>query len=145
MLLRKSTESEIEELTDISKRAFDTDVTVGGQENDGPPDYDSTLWHRQMMEEGHLFTYLTDEGKIVGGAVLFGEEELYVGRIFISPSFFRCGYGRKLMEDIEKQFSPKLVKLDTPVWNVRTNSFYKKCAYTETHRDADSVYYEKKL
>ena len=47
------------------------------------------------------------------------------------------------MEEIEKKFDAEKIKLDTPVWNVRTNRFYQKCGYTETGRDDESVYYEK--
>ena len=31
-----------------------------------------------------------------------------------------------------------------PIWNERTNRFYKKCGYTEIGRDDESVYYEKR-
>ena len=81
MILQKSKYSDVEELTRISTRAFDTDSLVGGPENDGPPGYNSEEWHIKMIEENHLYTCLSDENTIVGGAVLFGKEELYVGRI----------------------------------------------------------------
>lgn len=146
MRLRESTLDDINELVDISKAAFDTDITVGGRENDGPPDYDSTSWHTQMFGEGHLFTYTDENDVIVGGAVLFSEESsLYVGRIFISPKNFGCGLGMSLMEEIENKFmNAKVIKLDTPIWNIRTNKFYKKCGYIETARDQETVYFEKK-
>ena len=34
--------------------------------------------------------------------------------------------------------------LDTPIWNVRTNAFYRKLGYTEVRRDNEFVYYEKR-
>lgn len=145
MILRKSKKDEIDKLVGISKAAFSTDAAVGGKENDGPPGYDSIEWHKQMLMEGHLYTYLKEDGEIVGGAILFdGEDGLYIGRIFIHPRYFRCGYGMKLMENIENAFrNSKVVKLDTPVWNVRTYNFYRKCGYIETSRDEGSVYFEK--
>jgi len=39
----------------------------------------------------------------------------------------------------------KQEKLDTPIWNERTNQFYKKFGYTEIGRDNESVYYEKQM
>ena len=39
MILRKATENEIDHLVEISKAAFDTDVTVGGEAPGGPPGY----------------------------------------------------------------------------------------------------------
>ena len=35
----------------------------------------------------------------------------------------------------EELFHSKIIKLDTPIWNERTNRFYKKCGYTEIGRD----------
>lgn len=145
MILRKSTKKDIKELTRISKEAFDSDVQVGGMEIGGPPDYDSEEWHMDMMKQNHLYTYTCDDKTIVGGAVLFGSEKLFVGRIFIAPEHFRKGYGMSLMQDIERILSPKTINLDTPVWNERTNRFYKKCGYRETGRDSESVYYEKQM
>ena len=147
MELRKTREEEVNILTKISKAAFHTDINVGGKENDGPLGYDSIKWHNKMQLEGHLYTYINDNNEIVGGAVLFEEErKLYVGRIFINPIFFRKGLGKKLMKDIEKKFQGiSKINLDTPVWNVRTNSFYIKCGYVEIRKDNESVYYEKRL
>lgn len=145
MFLRKSTINDIKELTAISIKAFDSDIEVGGKEAGGPPDYDSENWHREMMEQDHLYTFLNGDGIIVGGAVLFVEEELFIGRIFIDPGYFRQGYGMKLMTEIEGLFASKTIKLDTPTWNERTNRFYRKCGYTEIGRDDESVFYEKQM
>lgn len=97
-----------------------------------------------MFEEGHLYTYMQKDGKIIGGAILF-EGELYVGRIFINPEYFGQGYGIQLMGEIERYFpNVYVIRLDTPIWNVRTNRFYRKCGYKQTGKDIESVYYEKR-
>ena len=80
MFLRKSTINDIKELTAISIKAFDSDIQVGGKEAGGPPDYDSESWYRKMMEQNHLYTFWNIDECIVGDAVLFGAEELFVGR-----------------------------------------------------------------
>ena len=88
---------------------------------------------------------LVDDGLIVGGAVLFlDNEKLNISRIFIGPENHRKGYGVFMMQEIEALYP--LVKeytLDTPIWNIRTNSFYTKMGYTEVRRDNDFIYYAK--
>ena len=145
MILRQAVASEILQLTGISKAAFDTDHLVGSTQAGGPPGYDSPLWHEQMLNRGNLYTAFS-EGNIVGGAILFPDQankELYIGRIFVDPAYFRNGYGTALMRQIEAMFEGFIYKLDTPVWNVRTNRFYTKLGYREAGRDAETVYYHK--
>ena len=138
----------IERIVAISKAAFDSDINVGASKAGGPPDYDSIPWHIQMKNEGHLLQVVVD-GEIVGGAILFVDkdrETLYIGRIFIDPLHYRKGYGLSLMKLVEA-FYPgiKKIKLDTPLWNVRTNAFYTKLGYSEVKRDKEFAYYQKEL
>ena len=56
------------------------------------------------------------------------------------------GLGIILMNKIEEYYKDVVkINLDTPVWNIRTNSFYKKCGYIETKKDEEMVYYEKSI
>lgn len=133
-------------LTGISKRSFDSDIEVGAPSKEGPPGYMSVPFHTKMARQGHLYK-LTDNGLIVGGALLFPQDDvLNVGRIFVAPEHFRKGYGIFIMQESEKMFPEvKEFTLDTPVWNVRTNSFYTKLGYKEVKRDKEFVFYSKKL
>ena len=138
----------IERIVAISKAAFDSDINVGASKAGGPPDYDSIPWHIQMKNEGHLLQVVVD-GEIVGGAILFvniDRKTLYIGRIFIDPLHYRKGYGLSLMKLVEA-FYPgiKKIKLDIPLWNVRTNAFYTKLGYSEVKRDKEFAYYQKEL
>ena len=147
MILRISKKEDIPELTRISKAAFDTDGLVGGTEFGGPPNYDSLDWYENMMDEEHLYTAISEE-EIIGGAVLFPDadsNEIYIGRVFVDPAHFCKGYGIAIMEQIEKMYPGFLCKLDTPVWNIRTNRFYIKLEYQETGRDEETVYYQKQV
>ena len=151
MILMKLEHAElkhIERIVAISKRAFETDTEVGGAIGDCPPEYDSVAWHEQMRNEGHLLQAVVD-GEIVGGAILFVDkdgETLYIGRIFIDPVYHRKRYGLSLMKMVESYyFGIKKIKLDTPLWNVRTNAFYRKLGYCEVKRDEGFSYYEKEL
>ena len=148
MKLENAELKHIERIVAISKAAFDSDINVGARDADRPPDYDSVPWHIQMKNEGHLLQAVV-AGEIVGGAILFADkdgETLYIGRIFIDPVHYRKGYGLTLMKLVET-FYPgiKRIKLDTPLWNVRTNAFYTKLGYCEVKRDKEFVYYQKEL
>ena len=142
--LLKAGTSDALTLNGISKRAFDSDILIGAPSPGGPPGYMSVPFHTKMARQGHLYK-LTDEGLIVGGAILFLKEDvLNIGRIFVAPEHFRKGYGIFMMREIETMFPQvKEFTLDTPAWNIRTNSLYTKLGYTETKRDDDFVYYSK--
>ena len=147
MEFRLAKPEEVENLVKISKAAFDTDIEVGAISVGGPPDYDNLKWHLDMQKAGNLYIAL-HEGTIIGCALLFPDEKekgvIYIGRIFVDPQYYRKGFGMSLMNAIE-QLSPnlKIFRLETPVWNVRTNAFYPKCGYAEVFRDQESVYYQK--
>lgn len=131
-------------LTGISKRSFETDVSVGGPSKGGPPGYMSVPFHTKMARMKHLYK-LTDNGLIVGGAILsLKEDTLNIERIFIAPEYFRKGYGLFMMGEIEGRFTNvKKFMLDTPDWNVRTNAFYKRLGYKELRWGKGLVYYVK--
>ena len=141
----KASTSDALTLNGISKRSFDSDALIGGPPSGGPPGYMSVPFHTKMARQGHLYK-LTEDGLIVGGAILFLEDDvLNVGRIFIAPEHFRKGYGQFLMREIENMFPEvKEFTLDTPIWNVRTNAFYSKLGYREIKRDKEFVFYSKR-
>ena len=148
MKLVKAERTQLEKIVAISKSAFETDVTVGGAVGDCPPEYDSLIWHEQMLNEGHLFQAIVGDA-VIGGAILFlseNKESLYVGRIFVDSTHHKKGYGIVLMELVEKAYpNVKKLNLDTPIWNNRTNSFYKKLGYMELKQEDGFVYYRKNL
>ena len=133
-------------LVGISKHAFESDVEVGASELCGPPGYKSLSFYTKMARMNCLYKLIDDDGLTVGGAVLFvKDDEMNVGRIFVSPEYFRKGYGIFMMQQIEAMFPEvQIFTLDTPIWNIRTNEFYQKLGYTEVRRDSDFVYYEKR-
>ena len=140
----KASTSDALTLTGISKRSFDSDVLIGAPSSSGPPGYMSVPFHTKMARQGNLYK-LTDEGLIVGGAVLFLKNDiLNVGRIFVAPEHFHKGYGKFIMQEVENLFPEvKEFTLDTPVWNVMTNTFYSKLGYKEIKRDKEFVFYSK--
>lgn len=139
-------ENRIKTIVDMSVRAFETDVNVGGAKGDCPPEYDSVEWHKQMAREGHLYQAMIGND-VVGAAIVFPDEtnnSVYIGRIFIDSIHHRKGYGIQLMECIEKNYqSAAEFNLDTPSWNVRTNSFYGKLGYQIIKEEDGFVFYRK--
>lgn len=133
-------------INSISKRSFDSDVMVGSPSVGGPPGYMSVPFHTKMARTNHLYK-LTEDGLIVGGAIIFPDgEKLDIGRIFVSPEYYRKGFGMFMMQKIEAMYPEvKEFYLDTPIWNVRTNRFYKKLGYTEYKRDDELIYYVKRI
>ena len=139
-------EKQVKTIVDMSVRAFETDVNVGGTKGDCPPGYDSVEWHKQMAQEGHLYQAMIGKD-IVGAAVIFSDETkntVYIGRIFIDSIYHRKGYGTHLMECIEKNYPfAEEFNLDTPSWNVRTNAFYEKLGYQIIKEEDGFVFYRK--
>ena len=148
MKLEKAEKVHLEKIVAMSKRAFETDIEVGGTIGDYPPEYDSVTWHEQMLDEGHLFQAVVDD-ELIGGAILFlseNKESLYIGRIFVDSLHHKKGYGISLMNLVENLYSDvKEINLDTPIWNIRTNSFYKKLGYIEIKQEDGFVFYQKNV
>ena len=145
IIFSKASTSDALTLNGISRRAFDSDILVGASSIGGPPGYKSLPFHTKLAKSNHLFK-LVDNGLIIGGAILFlDKEKLNIGRIFISPENHRKGYGVFMMQEIEALYPMvKEFTLNTPIWNIRTKSFYKKLGYNEVRHDKEFVYYSKK-
>lgn len=147
MHIVKAEADQIEKIVDMSVRAFETDVTVGGAKGDCPPEFDSVEWHKQMVQEGHLYQAMIGED-LVGAAILFPDEvknSVYIGRIFIDSIHHRKGCGIRLMECVEKNFPfAAEFNLDTPSWNERTNTFYKRLGYRIIKVEDGFVFYQKR-
>ena len=148
MRIVKAEEKQVSKIVDISIRAFETDVDVGGAKGDCPPGFDSVEWHGQMAQEGHLYAAMIGDD-LVGAAIVFPDEKsqsVYVGRIFIDSLYHRKGYGTRLMECIEKIFTwATEFNLDTPLWNKRTNAFYQGLGYRLIKAEDGFNFYQKKV
>ena len=69
MYIIKAEAEQIEKIVNMSVRAFETDVNVGGVKGDCPPEYDSVEWHKQMAREGRLYQAMI--GKDLVGLPLY--------------------------------------------------------------------------
>ena len=146
MHIVKAEEKQVANIVDISIRAFETDVNVGGTKGDCPPGFDSVEWHEQMAQEGHLYAAMIGDD-LVGAAIVFPDEKtksVYVGRVFTDSMYHRKGYGTRLMDSIEKFFPwANEFNLDTPCWNKRTNAFYQGIGYRVIKTEDGFNFYQK--
>ena len=147
MYIVKAEAKQVEQIVNMSSRAFETDANVGGKKGEYPPEFDSIEWHKQMAREGHLYQAMIEK-KLVGAAILFPDEtekSVNIGRIFIDSVHHRKGYGTCLMDCIEKHFPwAAEFHLDTPCWNKRTNAFYKKLGYRSIKVEDGFIFYQKR-
>jgi len=148
MRLTTANINQIGNIVRMSKAAFESDISVGGKCGDYPPEYDSMEWHLEMAEKGHLYQAMVGD-LIIGAAILFYNEEsknLYVGRIFVDTLYHGKGYGIDLMKCVENVYTDvNEIFLNTPLWNIRTNSFYKKLGYIEVKKEDGFCFYQKKI
>ena len=147
MYIVKAEANQVEKIVDMSIRAFETDVNVGGAEGDCPPEFDSVEWHKQMALEGHLYQAMIGK-ELVGAAILFPDDtknSVYIGRIFIDSVYHRKGCGIHLMECIEKHFPwATEFNLDTPCWNERTKAFYNRSGFRIVKVEDGFVFFQKR-
>lgn len=147
MFIVKAQANQIEKIVNMSVRAFETDINVGGEKGECPPEFDSIEWHKQMAQEGHLYQAMI-KNDLVGAAIIFPDEtgkSVYIGRIFIDSVYHRKGYGIRLMDCIENKFPCATeFNLDTPSWNERTNAFYRKIGYQIIKVEDGFTFYRKR-
>ncbi|UCG37140.1 MAG: GNAT family N-acetyltransferase, partial [Candidatus Bathyarchaeota archaeon] len=122
-------------LTDISKRAFETDVDVGAPEKGGPPGYDSVEEHRAHAATDRFdFLKVLYDGKIIGGIRIFNSRpgEYDISGLFIDPEYHRKGIGSRMFDLLKEKYSDgKKWALETPEWNIRTKNFYEKLGFEQ--------------
>ena len=89
LLLQKASTSDALTLNGMSKRAFDSDVNLGGPSSGGPPRYMSVPFHTKMARQGHLYK-LTEDGLIVGGVLV--QDVVEVDVVVIRQGKLRLAY-----------------------------------------------------
>lgn len=145
--LKKTEIDELEELTSISKRAFDSDISIGAScPEGGPPGFDDVSWHRRMMRISEGFYSVYNDDMLIGGILVFREGSgIYnLGRIWLDPSIHKKGFGLDSMNALMDMY-PDAVKwkLETPLWNTRTRNFYLKAGFSIIGENSDDVFFEK--
>ncbi len=141
--IEKASVDDAEVLSEISKRAFDSDANYGGEGPGGPDGYDSVIWQQQVIEAFDYYKIVLGQ-RIIGGLIArrFPQQVYKLVRMFIDPTYHRCGHGLAAMKGALAMY-PDAERwwLDTPAWNTRTRPFYLKCGFhLEQERDDSLIF-----
>ena len=93
-------------------------------------DYDDG--HMPQRPEGSISIGIEEEGRIGAGAdgCMTAFHILYVSTVFVEESYRRKGYGRRLMQEVErraKEMGADTIRLDTFSWQGK--EFYEAIGY----------------
>ena len=141
-----ATLNDIEELTAVSIKSFHSDISVGANILKGPPGYNSTDFHREMLREASFFYKIVVSNRIIGGFWFMQKEKkkAYLYRIFLDPDFHNEGIGIESFRFLFKNFPEiKTWSLKTPKWNNRTPSFYQKVGFKISKEDERFLFFER--
>lgn len=150
-------ESDIPDLTQVMKRAFDDDAQKHlGQVSGGPPGYDNGGFFREWLlpyKESVGYKVLVGE-KLIGGIIVWILPETHniLGTIFVDPDFQDRGVGQRTWDFIEESYPDTLSwRLGTPAWAFKNHHFYEKCGFVRVDEDPlippeeDSIIYRKEI
>ena len=119
---------DLEEILRLQYLAYQSEAALF-KSRDIPP-LKETL--EEVIEEFEAGTVLklVEDGKIIG-SVRASEKDgtVYIGKLMVHPDRQRRGYGRHLLEEIEKCYPGKRYELFTSTRSIDNISLYQKCGY----------------
>ena len=119
---------DLEEILQLQYLAYQSEAALF-KSRDIPP-LKETL--DEVIEEFEAGTVLklVEDGKIIG-SVRASEKDgtVYIGKLMVHPTRQRRGYGRHLLEEIEKCYPGKRYELFTSTRSIDNISLYQKCGY----------------
>ncbi|SNU06870.1 phosphoribosylanthranilate isomerase [Lachnospiraceae bacterium] len=119
---------DLEEILQLQYLAYQSEAALF-KSRDIPP-LKETL--EEVIEEFEAGTVLklVEDGKIIG-SVRASEKDgtVYIGKLMVHPTRQRRGYGRHLLEEIEKCYPGKRYELFTSTRSIDNISLYQKCGY----------------
>jgi len=134
-------ESDIPEVTQVMKRAFDDDARKYlGKESGGPPGYDNGDFFRQWLlpyDESVGYKIIAGE-EIIAGIIIWILPKAHniLGTIFVDPDYQDRGVGQAIWQYIEKTYpDTKSWRLGTPTWATKNHHFYEKCGFVKVDED----------
>ena len=120
--------ADLEEILQLQYLAYQSEAALF-KSRDIPP-LKETL--DEVIEEFEAGTVLklVEDGKIIG-SVRASEKDgtVYIGKLMVHPTRQRRGYGRHLLEEIEKCYPGKRYELFTSTRSIDNISLYQKCGY----------------
>jgi GNAT superfamily N-acetyltransferase len=124
-----------EQLTEICKKAFDSDKDFGAPCEGGPPGYDSVDWNAFMTRNRFVDYYKILYNDLLVGGFIVGQRRpgyLVCERTFVDPKYQRKGIATQAFHFIWNMYPDAIVwTLDTPEWNTRTKQFYESIGFVQ--------------
>lgn len=128
-------ETDVPLFTGIMKRAFDEDTRRHlGEESGGPPGYDNGDFLRKWALDKNSTAYTIFKENVPIGVIIVwinGNNENFLGNIFVDPDFQDQGIGSLIWKFIEHKFpETKVWRTETPGYSKRNHNFYvNKCGF----------------
>ena len=119
---------DLEEILQLQYLAYQSEAALF-KSGDIPPLKETLEEVIEEFEAGKVLK-LVEDGKIIG-SVRASEKDgtVYIGKLMVHPTRQRRGYGRHLLEEIEKCYPGKRYELFTSTRSIDNISLYQKCGY----------------
>jgi putative acetyltransferase len=128
-IIRRATPADAEQITPVHVASIRTlcakDYTP--EQIDAWAGWKSPDKYRAAMAAGEVFFVAEVDGRVVGFAVLHGDE---VKAVYIHPDYVGSGLGRRLLDAVEAEARTRGVELLQLTSTLTSVGFYKACGYT---------------
>ncbi|TYQ17958.1 UNVERIFIED_CONTAM: putative acetyltransferase [Acetivibrio alkalicellulosi] len=147
IILSLANKEDFEDILSLQKLAYKSEAEIYGDFS--IPPLKQTL--DELLKEGEdsIILKYVEDGKIVGSVRAIEKNgTCYIGRLIVHPDYQNKGIGKKLMSEIEKQYSGLRYELFTGHLSNKNLAIYKKLGYhifkTEKVNDRLSLVYMEK-
>ena len=148
-VITKACLEDLQEILQLQYLAYQSEAALFGS-NDIPP-LKQTI--DEVIEEYHkgVILKLVADNKIIGSIRAWETEgTAHVGKLMVHPDYRHCGYGTKLLNEIESYFSQKRFVLFTSTRSINNLRMYQRMGYKEFERkdvtaELEYIYLEKKI
>ena len=148
-VITKACLEDLQEILQLQYLAYQSEAALFGS-NDIPP-LKQTI--DEVIEEYHkgVILKLVADNKIIGSIRAWETEgTAHVGKLMVHPDYRHCGYGTKLLNEIETYFSQKRFVLFTSTRSINNLRMYQRMGYKEFERkdvtaELEYIYLEKKI
>ena len=132
-VITKACLEDLEEILQLQYLAYQSEAALFGS-NDIPP-LKQTI--DEAVEEYHtgVILKLVADNKIIGSIRAWETEgTIQVGKLMVHPDYRHCGYGTKLLNEIESFFPQKRFVLFTSTRSINYLRMYQRMGYKEFER-----------
>ena len=143
--IEKATATDIEELVQIQKAAFEPDRQACG---DGPPGYDCCE-HQLAALNRYSYYAIKYSDEIIGGFYFeLDSSRLHLIRLFVDPPYQGSGTGKAALRFLSEVIgNTGVIELETPTFNQQSQSFYERNSFqrvkTIHYEGGDSYLYRR--